>query len=238
MAKVRCSICKLAGRTMNDFLLLARGTNTSLTVVLLLSAFGCANIAGIEDATRQTNQSMGGTGSSQSDASLCATYCDAVLADCTGDFSVYASRDTCMGVCNQLRLAGKTGTPGDQSGNTVYCRLTQATSAKSTGEPTDYCFAAGPGGGDICGTNCEGYCVLLQQTCPIEFSTAQFNNSLAYCLTNACPSIPTLDAGFNAEQQSGNNINCRLYHVSAANADSQAPGTHCPHAAGAAPCAD
>ena len=240
---------------MNDFLILGRQssadaewskdhhtsasrTNTTLTVIFLLSAFGCANIAGIENATLQTDQSAGGTGSTQSDATLCATYCDAVLANCTGDLSVYASRETCMGVCSQLRLAGKTGTPDDQSGNTVHCRLTQARSAKSTGEPAAYCFAAGPGGGNICGTNCEGYCVLLQQTCPIEFATAQFNNSVAYCLTNACPSIPTLDAGFNDEQQSGNNINCRLYHVSAANADSQAPGTHCPHAAGAPPCAD
>jgi hypothetical protein len=247
MAKSRCSICKLAGRTMSYFQLLARWSadhssasraNTSLTLFLLLSAFGCANLAGIEEAKVQTDQATGGTGSTQQDPGICATYCDAVMAGCTGAFSAYASRETCMGVCNQLRLAGKTGTPGDQSGNTVQCRLTQAKSAKSTGEPADYCFAAGPGGGDICGTNCEGYCVLLQQTCPIEFSTAQFNNSVAYCLTNACPSIPTLDAGFNAEQQSGNNINCRLYHVSAANADSQAPGTHCPHAAGASPCTD
>jgi hypothetical protein len=211
---------------------------TQLMATMLLAALGCANITGIEDAKLQIDQSTGGTGSTEPDPTLCSTYCDAVLANCTGGLSVYASRETCMGVCSQLRLAGKTGTPNDQSGNTVHCRLTQARSAKSTGEPTDYCFAAGPGGGNICGTNCEGYCVLLQQTCPLEFATAQFNNSVAYCLTNACPSIPTLDAGFNDEQQSGNNINCRLYHVSAANADGQAAGTHCPHAAGASPCTD
>jgi hypothetical protein len=224
---------------MNDSLLLLGRANAQLLATLLLAALGCANIAGIDDAKLQTNQSTGGTGSTQQDSTLCSTYCDAVIANCQGTFSAYASRETCMGVCSQLRLAGKAGSADDQSGNTVHCRLTQAINAKSTGEPAGYCFAAGPGGGNICGTNCEGYCVLLQQTCPNEFSTAQFNNSVAYCLTNACPGIPTLDAGYTAAVHGeGNNVNCRLYHLSAANADSQAAGIHCPHAAGAAPCAD
>lgn len=226
------------GDFMKYLPLLKRARAQCKAVLLLSVLFGCANIASIHDAQLQTDQASGGTASTQQDTSLCASYCETVMANCSDALSVYASREACMGVCSQLQLAGKTGTPGDQSGNTIQCRLTQAKSAKSTGEPDGYCFAAGPGGGDVCGTNCEGYCVLLQKTCPNEFSTAQFNNSVTYCITNACTRIPTLDAGYNAEQAAGNSINCRLYHVSAANADSQAPGIHCPHAAGAPPCAN
>lgn len=202
----------------------------------VLHPVGCANIAGIESAKVQSDSATGGASATQQSTDLCTTYCNTVQDGCKDQFSVYASQDTCLGVCAKLVAAGKAGEAGDQSGNTVNCRLTQAQNAKSTGEPGEYCFAAGPGGGDLCGSNCEGYCVLLQQTCPTEFQSAQFNNSLAYCITTACPSVPKLDAGFNADQQAGNNINCRLYHVSAANANADAPGIHCPHAAGAAPC--
>lgn len=199
---------------------------------------GCANIVGIEEAGQSQLAASGGSTSTSGASALCTGYCNAVLANCNGPFSVYASIDTCLGVCAKLEAAGKAGTTGDQTGNTVQCRLSQALSAKSTGERSQYCPAAGPGGSHICGTDCEGYCVLMRETCPNQFAAAQFNGSLAYCLTTACPSIPTLDAGFNVAQESGNTINCRLYHVSAANADTQTPGIHCPHAAGAAPCAD
>lgn len=199
---------------------------------------GCANIVGIEEATQAQIAGSGGSTSVSGASTLCTTYCNTVQANCSGPFSVYASMDTCLGVCARLEVAGKAGVAGDQTGNTVQCRLSQALSAKSTGERSQYCPAAGPGGSHICGTDCEGYCVLMKETCPNQFAAAQFNDSLAYCLTTACPSIPTLDAGFTVDQESGNTLNCRLYHVSAANADAQTPGIHCPHAAGAAPCAN
>lgn len=225
------------GRMMNVISLAQNRARVWFGLVLLISTIGCANIAGIDQAQLQSDQGAGGA-PSNSDANLCTTYCNTVMDSCTGDLSVYASPETCFGVCDRLIQAGKRGTPGVIGENTVQCRLAEARNAKSTGEPSAYCFAAGPGGGNVCGTNCEGYCLLLKQTCPNEFSGPQFNGSLEYCLRTACPAIPTLDAGYNASQESGNTINCRLYHVSAANADSQAPGVHCPHAAGAKPCAD
>jgi hypothetical protein len=205
--------------------------------VLLIGTMGCANIAGINEAQLQSNQGVGGA-PSNTDPNLCTTYCNTVMVGCTGDLAVYVSPETCFGVCERLVQAGRAGTPGAIGENTVHCRLEEARSAKSTGEDSTYCFAAGPGGGNDCGTDCEGFCVLLKQTCPNEFNGPQFNGSLEYCLRTACPAIPTLDAGYNSSQESGNNLNCRLYHVSAANADSQAAGIHCPHAAGAKPCAD
>ena len=45
-------------------------------------------------------------------------------------------------------------------------------------------------------------------------------------------SIPDL-GGYSIEQNSGDSVNCRLWHVSAA---SVAPSSHCGHAAGESPC--
>ncbi len=191
--------------------------------------FGCAKIAGIDNDIPVNPNGVNGS-------ALCSNYCDTVMSNCEDPLYVYASRAMCMGVCHQLEVAGKAGNPGDQSGNTIYCRLYQAQQAGSTGEKTTYCPVSGPGGNNICGSNCEDYCTLMQLTCPVQFNDSNlFNGSLSICLTQ-CALLPVLDGGFNADLQSGNNIDCRLYHVSAANADPTAPATHCPHAAGASPC--
>lgn len=207
-------------------------TNLLGTCALFVSsvvAVGCAKIAGIDDSVPVDPNAASGS-------ALCNTYCDTVLANCVDPLYVYATRDMCMGVCNKLETAGYTGNPNDQVGNSINCRLNQAIQAKKTAEFSLYCPASGPGGNGICGTNCEGYCVLMQLTCSTEFAVRPFDGTLSTCVNQVCPSLPTLDAGFDADQQSGNTINCRLYHISAANADPNAPLIHCPHAAGASPC--
>ncbi len=200
--------------------------------VALAFVAGCAKIAGIDDPPAEPNASATST--------LCSTYCDTVMAACPDPAYVYASREMCLGVCHDLEAAGKSGSPNDQSGDTIYCRMFYAQQAKSTGE-TSTCPQAGPGGSGICGTNCEAYCILMQQTCPQEFKSPDlFKDSLSLCITE-CAKIPSIDAGFNADQQSGNTINCRLYHVSAAAANPDAPAMHCPHAAAEpdmTPCVD
>jgi hypothetical protein len=159
---------------------------------------------------------------------------------CPSPAQVYASQEMCLGVCQKLELAGKAGAADDQSGNTIHCRLYYAQEALGTGE-TSTCPQSGPTGSGICGSSCEAYCVLMQQTCPVEFGDpATFNNNLASCIS-MCASIPVSSVGFSANQQSGNTIACRLYHVSAASATADAPAMHCPHAAGIpgrTPCVD
>lgn len=198
--------------------------------IALAFVTGCAKIAGIDDPPVDPSAST--------NSPLCGTYCDTVMAACTDAAHVYASRDMCLGVCHDLETAGKTGASNDQTGDTIYCRLFYAKQAASTGE-TSTCPQAGPGGSGICGTNCEAYCILMQQSCAQEFtSPGLFKDSLSYCIQQ-CATIPEADAGFNADQQSGNTINCRLYHVSAAAANPDAPVMHCPHASGdpnASPC--
>jgi len=199
---------------------------------LLFASAGCAQIAGIDDPPVNTNTS--------GESAVCKTYCDTVMQNCVDPLYVYASRDACDGVCRALEQLQLVGEPQHAIGNTLYCRLQQAQGAGSTGEPSQSCPASGPGGNGTCGSNCEGYCYLLSQICPAEFAKDQFQNSLSYCLTQ-CASIPVIDGGFNADQLSGNTINCRLYHVSAAAAAAVAgladqSAMHCGHAAGAAPC--
>lgn len=163
--------------------------------------------------------------------SLCEQYCTEIQANCTGNLEIYPSMAVCLDTCATLPA----GEPGDMTGNSVQCRLENAKLAKTTGEPEFHCPAAGPGGTasgegdaggtDVCGTNCEGFCTIMLQICPDEYV------SLTACRQD-CDSLTDL-GGFNDSIQSGDSVQCRLYHVGAA---TQATVPHCSHAAGAAPC--
>lgn len=169
-----------------------------------------------------SGSSMAGAGPEPLASPLCNQYCDRVMASCVDENRQYASRTSCLAVCSAL----EPGQP-EVAGNTVQCRLERALFADDTGEPERYCFSAGPGGGGVCGADCEGYCALMTATCP------QFGSG-AECLS-ACANVPDLsqDQKFSVAIMSGDSIQCRLFHVSAARLDAV---THCEHAAGAAPC--
>ena len=166
--------------------------------------------------------SMAGSGPGPVASALCNQYCDLVMASCIDPYRQYASRNSCLAVCSSL----EPGQPG-VAGNTVECRLERAVLADDTGEPDRHCFSAGPGGAGECGADCEGYCTLMTATCSQLGSRAE-------CLS-ACANVPDLSQSqkFNVAITSGDSIQCRLFHVSAARLD---PVTHCEHAAGAAPC--
>ena len=132
----------------------------------------------------------------------------------------------CLAVCAVL----EPGRRGDMRGNTVQCRLGRAELAATTGEPGDYCSSAGPGGAGICGADCEGFCSVMSAKCNQMGSFEQ-------CL-GACDEVPDLsgpppNSTYDTSQQSGDSLQCRLFHVSAASLD---PVGHCVHAAGFAVC--
>ncbi len=190
-------------------------------LVFALGGLACQAIAGIEDRELDVVGSAG--------SALCDAYCDEVMANCTGEFAVYASRETCLGVCAKLPA----GESGDRSGNTVECRRFNAAQAKANGEVDVHCPAAGPGG-TLCGGNCEGYCTLLEGVCP-----AVFDGLTQERCVETCGGLRTLP-GFDVEaHHDGDSLNCRLVHVSSATLDAQ---THCPHASPApvndSPCGD
>jgi hypothetical protein len=128
------------------------------------------------------------------------------------------------------------GEPGGFSGNTVECRLARAELAQATGEPGEYCHTAGPGGAGVCGDDCEGFCAVMAQTCTLM-------GSFESCLPQ-CADVPNLvdspdevlfpgNVTYDTSIQSGDSVQCRLYHVTAATLD---PVIHCSHAAGVALC--
>jgi hypothetical protein len=161
-------------------------------------------------------------------SALCREYCATVTANCTGTNQQYASPTACYAVCELLQP----GTAGDMTpSNTVQCRMRRAALAGSTGEPANYCYSAGPGGAEECGSDCDGFCALMTQKCADDMGP------LNQCLS-ACSIIPDLsrppdNLRYNVSQQAGDSLQCRLFHVSAASVD---PAGHCAHAAGGSPC--
>jgi len=173
----------------------------------------------------KTNESTGGEAGSDG-GSLCASYCDTLEENCTGDFAQFISRATCMEFCDRL----PEGSEDDEIGNSVHCRMTQARFAGEVGEPDLHCAEAGPGGNGTCGSNCEAYCVVLEQVCGARFDDEFVGR--ADCNTQ-CGALAD-EVRFDASMNSGDSIQCRLWHLSAASVD---PSTHCGHAVGEGPCA-
>jgi hypothetical protein len=187
---------------------------------------GCANLIGLEKRT-ETDGGAGGSGTGGGSGSVvdeetgitttqqCIEYCDDVLAVCIAADMVYTTRETCLGVCGALE-------PGDENepiGNTVACRHRQAQNAASLEAPDEFCPAAGPAGGEACGDDCEAYCQLLEAACPDEHDEVLDCVSSCAGLTDGGP--------FNTvDYYTGDTLDCRLIHVSAAFPD---PEAHCQH---------
>ncbi len=195
--------------------------------LLALSVVNCSNILGIEDASCDPAVADCQVGVS----ALCQEYCDTVMANCSGELSVYIGPEACLSVCGLL----PEGSAGDIGVNTVQCRLGQARSAATTGEPAAHCAGAGPGGegppdefppgeAALCGTNCEGLCTLMLGACD-EYS------SLDACIEE-CRAVPDL-GGYDTSTTRGNSVQCRLWHASAATREAF---PHCQHAAGENTC--
>ncbi|HVW30102.1 MAG TPA: hypothetical protein VHC69_32310 [Polyangiaceae bacterium] len=181
----------------------------AIAVVTPLAA-SCASILGIEKADLET------ASTSDAGGSLCDEYCSKALANCSGQFELYPTRDFCLAVCAALPEGKRT----DTSGNTVGCRLHFAESAAVVEKPVN-CSAAGPGGNGVCGDNCESWCTLESQICPSIYA------STADCLA-ACNTFPVLGSyNDTLPTQTGNSFECRLYHVTAAAGID--PVLHCPH---------
>jgi hypothetical protein len=175
--------------------------------------------------------SAGNAGSSSAaEEPLCVRYCRTVAANCTEDYRQYASEDTCLAVCASLEPGAPFAATANPSGNTVECRLARAVLAARTGEPVDYCFSAGPGGGGVCGNDCEAYCDIMTDTCE-ELGGRE--DCLSACQLIPDRSAPPESLLFSTAVQAGDSLQCRLFHVSAATVD---PVGHCVHAAGMAVC--
>ena len=202
----------------------ARIVHAVTAAFLLLGSTHCGSLVGIEDAKCDPNLPECNPGGP---STLCRDYCSTVMANCKGDNAVYEGSATCYAVCKAL----PEGKAGDDSGNTVRCRLHQAEEAGPQGvnEPAQHCPGAGPGGqgpeGEVlCSENCDGFCSIMQSVCDDY-------GSLEACKT-ACKAVPDL-GGYDTSHSAGDSVQCRLWHVSAA---ADEPNPHCLHAAGKSYC--
>jgi hypothetical protein len=172
----------------------------------------------------------GGAGGESTPASMCETYCREITSYCVGSLQQYVDEEQCLRVCELLPQ----GTLGEATGNTVACRLKSAADARyaSGVERGRYCRRAGPGGDGGCGTNCEGFCSLMEGVCTAEDAELYRFANTAECLS-ACALLPDGEVPYSTSDEAvsdGNSVQCRLFHVnSAAMLD---PLEHCEHAMG------
>ncbi len=142
----------------------------------------------------------------------CASYCDAVLANCEGDQAQYASRNECLAMCARLPR----GEAGESDGNSVACRQAYAASPART-DSARYCGAAGPFGASTCGDPCPVFCGLTLSACAPDGGAAPYP-SYAECQTT-CLDLLYVDGGVDGGGQtptgpaSGNTLDCRLFHL-------------------------
>lgn len=166
---------------------------------------------------------------------LCERYCTEVMENCKGDLEQYRDTRQCLTICT---LFPEGELLSDANDNTIACRLRYASNARYAGgvELAAYCRQAGPGGDDRCGSNCEGYCTLMEEVCtPGEAGIYRFD-SREECMTT-CQALPRTSTGYstsNFELSDGNHVQCRIFHVtSAAMLDAE---EHCEHAMGLTLC--
>ncbi|HEX2734630.1 MAG TPA: hypothetical protein VHM70_23660 [Polyangiaceae bacterium] len=166
-------------------------------------------------------------GPASGDSKECLAYCDHVMKNCSDEYAVYASEETCLGICKLLPLTAKS----TESQNTVACRNEQALLAGQTGEPDVHCPAAGPGGStpagrDGCGNNCESYCKLQPAICG---GTDELTFAQEEC-EQRCAALPDHHAFDVKKDHDANNVQCRLVHLSSASIGDLAASEHCWHA--------
>lgn len=177
--------------------------------LIVLGLAACQAVAGIED--RKLDPNAGKPVYSED----CKDYCATVMEACTGDHKVYTTEENCLGVCALL----DPGDSEDTHNNTLACRTYYANEALLE---NSYCPDAGPGGNGTCGSDCEAYCQLFSAACKDDVKYTKPEDCLKFCAT--LPDQPTFDV---ARDHDGDNIECRLVHVSSATLK---PKEHCPHA--------
>jgi hypothetical protein len=192
---------------------------SALTAVLAVggAVTACNAVLGIDAATREPE---GGT----SGGANCNDYCAAIMQNCTGPNSEYESMDICMAMCVVFDTSN--ATPSDTGNNDIACHTFFAQQAATT--PNQNCEYAGPLGGGHCGTNpCQNFCDLATGYCTGDLPKPYPNNDCP-CACAAYTYLLGGDAG-DLSFESGNTLNCRLYHLQAAYGSDMLGKFHCPH---------
>lgn len=205
--------------------MLAHPSRLAFAALLALSFAACGDDddgGGTIDAPTAIDAPGGGGDGGNTDAAAaptCSDYCTTIATNCTGTNLMYANTAECMATCSKFTA----GTVGQTSGNTLGCRLYHAgNAAGSMQNANTHCRHGGPGGDGLCGSNCEGFCTIVQGSCAGQASPPYAD--MGACMT-ACGNYATTPI-YVAPQTGGNHLTCRLYHATAA---ANAPAQHCSH---------
>ena len=123
----------------------------------------------------------------------CIPYCDLVMANCTGEFAVYTSREACLDVCPFMNTEGRFNDWETQA-DSVQCRSYHA-STPAADIPATHCKHTRVYNEEQCGIPagplpddwpCITFCRALEKSCPL-FPTP-FPDAQA-CRT-ACAALP------------------------------------------------
>lgn len=172
--------------------------------------------------------SDGGGGGTPGPAT-CASYCATITSACTAGNAQWGTAASCELAC----AAFTAGTPGDISGDTLECRAYHAGVASTT-QPEVHCVHAGPLGGGVtagdgCGTSrCDSFCRIATEVCTGE---ANYPFTSEDDCQTQCMAYTDGD-DFSTADTSGNDLQCRMYHLTAAAAEADGSRTHCAHVAG------
>ncbi|MBI4814928.1 MAG: hypothetical protein HY791_01640 [Deltaproteobacteria bacterium] len=148
--------------------------------------------------------------------STCEVYCRRMEGACKQPQTrQYSDLAACLGECAAMPADGSAG---DLSGDSVQCRMTHARAALA--DPAAHCSHAGPTGGAACGSFCDVYCRQAAERC--TGADDLFANDSA--CGPACAAYSDRGA---VGSDSGDTVQCRLFHLGAARTDA----THCAHAA-------
>jgi hypothetical protein len=188
-----------------------------MATICAIAMAACGSGSGDEfDADRRPDGVPQGTADAPGPLS-CPAYCARMASACVGANAQYASDADCLASCAVWDF----GSQGEMTNNTLGCRTYHAGAAISDADL--HCRHAGPGGDGACGTNCVGFCNLVSEVC---VGANQVYDNLTEC-TQMCSGFATLPP-YEASQQSGDTLACRLYHATAASTD---PDLHCAHTA-------
>lgn len=158
----------------------------------------CARITVDASGATGTGGNSTGTPGAGMDAlanSNCVTYCDDIMAQCTGDNAQYTGTADCMQGCARIP---QDGNDGDMTGNTLQCRWYHIHTEQYEAA-AEHCPHAGLEGGDLahCGgsTYAAGVTVESQVLDPSQMTAMQYKALLLTALQEGgfvdCMSVGT-----------------------------------------------
>ena len=201
----------------------ARAARVVIPLVVATGWLGCASasdssFSAVEEPDGAGSEADGGvvipdpaqdatTVDARPTSPTCAAYCDHIEAACTGESAAYSTKSECLAVCDAMPL----GNTGERTGDSIACRDYFATVQPAR------CGAAGPWGGETCGSRCESFCRTAEAVCPAAYETV----SSCIKLCAATPGIrwdASAAEGFEGPM-TGNTLNCRANFLRSAAVD-------------------